>query len=104
MQVNYCSQEQLVYGTAKRRVPRGRLGISLSEYGLAIKEVELRNEFTSGPAVPALHCSGEKEGGGDRGERWDRPLMHCACNHSSCDGAEIRMKSCREANSDENWE
>lgn len=62
-----------MYGTAKCRVPRGSLGISLSEYRLAIKKVELQKEFTSGPAVLAVHYSGEKEGGGDRGERWDGP-------------------------------
>lgn len=37
MQVNYCSQEKLVYGTAKCRVPEGSLGISLREYRLAIR-------------------------------------------------------------------
>lgn len=44
-----------------------------STQGKAIKKVELQNELTSGPAVPAVHYPGEKEGGGDRGERRDRP-------------------------------
>lgn len=54
MQVNYCSQEQLVYGTAKRAAPRGNLEIGLGEYRLAI----------SAEGIERIHIRARGAGGG----------------------------------------
>lgn len=96
MQVNYCSQEQLVCGTAKCRVPKGSLGISLSEYRLAIRaEGRLQNEFTSGPGCTLLW--------GDRGRRgrddwWDRPWGETVSTMHHVLMLKIKVKWCRKAN------
>lgn len=59
MQVNYGSQERLVYGTAKRRAPRGSLGLDSGNTGRQlVQEGELQSESTSGLTV---RHSGEGE-------------------------------------------
>ena len=54
--------------------PREALGLVSENTGWQLEQkVALRNEFTSGPAVPAVHYSGETEGGVNAGidlEEW----------------------------------
>lgn len=87
MQVNYCSRELLVYGAAKCRVPKGSLGISLSEYRLAIRADGRAAEWIHSRAkLTGRTLLWRERGRGDSGEWWDGPwaviviIMHRKSN------------------------
>lgn len=73
--------------------PREALGLVSVNTGWQLEQkVELQSEFTSGPAMPAARYSGEREGGGNRGEWWDRPWGAVVSLTHHAHGAEIRSE------------